>query len=202
MVDYLEQNGLLSCNQHGFRKGRNCLSELLSHFEDLYENLGNSLDSDTIYLDFSKAFDKVDHALLIKKLKLYGIGGKLLQWITSFLSGRVQKVVVAGSVSEVIEVLSGVPQGTVLGPLLFILFINDMERCVNHSQLKLFADDSRLIKAVNPNSPESDAALLQSDLDAVLKWASSNNMKLNEDKFKLLIHRVHNHAPNVNMRLL
>ena len=74
IVEYLEDNSLLSCNQHGFRKGRSCLSELLSHFNDLFENLGNNMDSDTIYLDFSKAFDKVDHALLIKKLRLFYMG--------------------------------------------------------------------------------------------------------------------------------
>ena len=78
MIQYIKENHLLSCNQHGFRKGCSCLSELLAHFDLLYENLGNSLDSDTVYLDFRKAFDKVDHALLIKKLQLYGIKGKLL----------------------------------------------------------------------------------------------------------------------------
>ena len=90
------------------------------------------MDSDTIYLDFSKAFDKVDHALLIKKLRLYGIEGKLLKWLESFLSNRVQKVVVDGQHSEVTAVVSGVPQGTVLGPLLFLLFVNDIERSIKN----------------------------------------------------------------------
>ena len=202
IVEYLEDNSLLSCNQHGFRKGRSCLSELLSHFNDLFENLGNNMDSDTIYLDFSKAFDKVDHALLIKKLRLYGIEGKLLKWLESFLSNRVQKVVVDGQHSEVTAVVSGVPQGTVLGPLLFLLFVNDIERSIKNSKLKMFADDSRLSKAVNPSNPSNDEMLLQNDLDAVLEWALCNNMQLNDDKFELLVHRVHIHAPNMNMRML
>ena len=116
VIGYLEENKLLSCNQHGFRKGCSCLSELpvLAHFNEIYENLGNQMDTDTLYLDFSKAFDKVDHALLIKKLQRFGIEGKLLKWVKVFLSNHTQKVVVNGKMSLAELVLSGVPQGTVL----------------------------------------------------------------------------------------
>ena len=202
VITYIEENQLISCNQHGFRKGCSCLSELLAHFDHLYENLANSLDSDTVYLDFSKAFDKVDHALLIKKLTLYGIKGKLLNWIKSFLSNRIQKVVIDGKMSIPELVISGVPQGTVLGPLLFLLFVNDLEMCIKYSKLKLFADDSRLIKSVHPTSGSEDAEKLQCDINAVLHWAETNNMVLNEGKFQLLCHHVHVFAPSVNMRLL
>ena len=202
IVSYLEENNILNCNQHGFRKGCSCLSELLAHFEILFDNLSKNLDSDTIYLDFSKAFDKVDHALLIKKLQLYGIKGKLLSWIKSFLSGRVQKVVVDGKSSEIKLVISGVPQGTVLGPLLFILFLNDLNNCIQYSQFKLFADDSRLIKVINPCNSSEDQEQAQSDLNAALKWALENNMEMNEKKFELLCHHVHHIAPNRNMRRL
>ena len=160
------------------------------------------MDTDTLYLDFSKAFDKVDHALLIKKLERYGIKGKLLRWIKAFLSNRTQKVVVNGQMSLVDLVLSGVPQGTVLGPLLFLLYVNDLELCLNHSKLKLFADDSRLVKDLHPVNYEDGCVELQTDLEASLKWAQANNMVLNENKFQLLSHHIHSHAPNVNMRLL
>ena len=202
IVQYLEENNLLSKSQHGFRKGCSCLSELLAHFNHLYENLGSCHDTDTIYLDFSKAFDKVDHALLIKKLQLYGIKGKLLRWIKSFLSNRVQKVVVNGKVSVVELVISGVPQGTVLGPLLFLLFVNDIELYIENSHLKLFADDSRLFKKIHPSSSPDGSECLQNDLDNVCRWATANNMVLNETKFQLLSHHVHSHAPNNNMRML
>ena len=203
LLDYLESNGLLSCNQHGFRKGCSCLSELLAHFNHLYENLANNHDSDTVYLDFSKAFDKVDHELLLKKLTLYGIKGKVFSWIKSFISNRVQKVVIEGEFSIIEFVISGVPQGTVLGPLLFLIFVNDMTLSVEHSELKMFADDSRLIKAVHPTEcTDLDHSHLQSDIENVVKWSLQNNMSLNVSKFQQLSHKVHVHARNVNMRLL
>ena len=139
-------------------------------------------NADILYLDFSKAFDKVDHAMLLKKLDLYGIQGKARHWVSNFLHDRTQHVVIDGVESKLIRVLSMVPQGTVLGPLLFILYINDLFSVVKHghvlNKVKVFADNSKLHK--NINSP-SDSKLqdLQEDLHAVVHWANSNNMELN-----------------------
>ena len=186
LVEYLETNQLITNNQYGFRKGRSCVSELLAHYEDILSNINSrNAGTDVIYLDFSKAFDKVDHKLLLEKLTRYGIQGQLYDWIACFLSGRTQTVIVEGFKSYPILVISGVPQGTVLGPILFLLFINDIEQCLTHSQIRCFADDSRLIKSVE--SP-SDALLLQQDLDNVMVWADENNMSLNQDKFELIQH--------------
>ena len=186
LVHYLENNNLISENQHGFRKGHSCLSELLAHYHDIISNLAHDdADSELIYLDFAKAFDKVDHDLLLKKLERYGIHGKLHIWLSSFLSGRTQTVIVDGFKSYSSPVLSGVPQGTVLGPVLFLLFVNDIELAITNSKIRCFADDSRLLKSVK--SP-TDASLLQNDLNNAICWAKKNNMSLNDDKFELIQH--------------
>ena len=185
MVQYLEDNNLISCKQHGFRAGRSCLTQMLSHFDDIMVGLTEGMDTDSIYLDYAKAFDKVDHGLLLQKLQRYGFNSKVTSWIQSFLTNRSQSVVVSGHHSKISEILSGVPQGTVLGPLLFIIFINDLEHCVSHSNISFFADDTRICKKI---TCEDDVKLLQKDLDSVMKWSNENNMKLHEDKFELIIH--------------
>ena len=188
LVEYIEAQEIIHDDQHGFRSGRSCLTQLLHHVEDILNDLNADVNADILYLDFSKAFDKVDHAILLKKLHLYGIQGKVHRWLSNFLSGRTQHVVIDGVRSNIIRVLSGVPQGTVLGPLLFILYINDLFSVVKHSKIKIFADDSKLHKSI---SSPTDSKLLQEDLHAVVRWATNNNMELNESKFQLLQHGKH-----------
>ena len=128
-------------------------------------------------MDFAKVFDKVDHKILHRKLENIGISGNLLNWIKSFLSGRKQTVSVDGFLSYIAEVISGVPQGTVLGPLLFLIYVNDMHECVAHSKISSFADDTRVCRAI---SFSDDCRSLQSDLDNITLWSSNNNMQLHE----------------------
>ena len=157
LVAHLESNNLLCNQQHGFRSGHSCLTQLLHHFDDILVNLMDGKDTDSIYLDYAKAFDKVDHTLLVKKLHKYGVHPKLIKWIESFLSDRTQNVVVDGHMSSSAHVISGVPQGTVLGPILFLIFINDITDCITSSTIRCFADDTRISKAI---SCEEDVALL------------------------------------------
>jgi hypothetical protein len=159
---------------------------MLDHFDDIMQGLTNDKDTDAIYLDYAKAFDKVDHRMLIEKLRLYGFSPQLVKWIESFLVDRSQKVVVDGKHSYFAKIISGVPQGTVLGPILFILFINDLESCVKNSKVRFFADDTRVCKQI---SSEADTGELQADLDNIILWSKQNNMKLHEDKFELIIHK-------------
>ena len=180
MMDYLESNEMLTCKQHGFRKGKSCLSQLLKQYDDILHNLLDQNETDVIYLDFAKAFDKVDHQILFKKLSNLGISGNLLAWLKNFLTDRNQTVVVDGVISYVAMVLSGVLQGTVLGPILFLIFINDISTDIQHSVISCFADDTRLSKSI---STEQDSLLLQEDLNKLLHWAKLNNMEMHEDKF-------------------
>ena len=183
VVNFIEENDLFNNSQHGFRTGRSCLSQLLTHYDRIVEILESGSNVDTIYLDFAKAFDKVDHGILLKKLSLLGIRGKLLNWIESFLSSRTQMVLVNGFLSEPAPVLSGVPQGSVLGPLLFLILMGDIDENVAYSFLSSFADDTRLLREVNG---VRDASSLQTDLEAVYQWAEDNNALFNNKKFEAL----------------
>ena len=136
-----------------------------------------------IYLDYAKAFDKVDHNILLAKLWKYGIRGKLYRWIRSFLSGRKQTVVVEGSKSTFKEVTSGVPQGTVLAATLFILYAMDLISLIKYSRPLTFADDTKLTQQI-VNTLSRD--FVQMDLETVIKWSDMNNMKLHEQKFEVL----------------
>ena len=187
LVKFLEINFLISSNQHGFRSGRSTLTQLLAHVDDVLTGWCRGVDSDCIYLDYAKAFDKVDHALLVKKLELYSIHPTMLKWIESFLMERKQCVVVNGYKSTEEPVISGVPQGSVLGPVLFVMFINDLEWVIaQNSTVRFFADDTRISKHI---ACVEDHFALQDDLTSILRWAKRNNMQLHEQKFELLVHR-------------
>jgi len=185
IVTFLEENNKLSDQQHGFRKTKSCLTQLLSHVETIINMLSKGGNADVIYLDFAKAFDKVSHKILLMKLRKIGIRGKLLEWIRNFLNERYQCVSLEGKISFWRLVLSGVPQGTVLGPLLFIIFIDDIYEVVKNSVARSFADDTRLTMLIKDIL---DQMKLQADLEAVTKWAADNNMALHEGKFELIQH--------------
>ena len=127
----------------------------------------------------------MDHEILLAKLHAYGIRGNLLAWIKSYLSNRVQTVVINGTHSYPAKVKSGVPQGTVLGPILFLVYINDLHQCINHSLISHFADDTRILKAIGL---ATDVSQLQEDLQQTIMWSEKNKMVLHEDKFELLCH--------------
>ena len=183
LVYFLESNNLFNPSQHGFRKGRSCLSELLCHMEEILHELSQGKNVDVVYLDYAKAFDKVDFNVLLKKLKHTGIQGKLLQWIESFITGRSQAVVVNGVLSDISKVLSGVPQGSVLGPLLFLLLIGDIDLGVVGSSVKSFADDTRV---VTPIASTNDISTAQHNLNIIYDWTSASNLEFNTTKFELL----------------
>ena len=185
IVAHLVKNNLLCKHQHGFRKGHSCLTQLLNHINQVIINFINNSDTDCIYLDYAKAFDRVDHDLLLHKLHCYGIRGPLLKWIKSFLTERHQSVSVNGTHSYKSEVKSGVPQGTVLGPILFLIYINDIDKCIKHSFISCFADDTRVCKCI---AKSADVQFLQEDINSVIDWTTKNNMALHEKKFQYVNH--------------
>lgn len=188
LSEYLEGAGLFNDNQHGFRHGKSCLSQLLEHQRRILEARGRGRAVDVIYLDFAKAFDKVDHKILLRKLSLMGVGGGLLDWIQSFLTNRRQAVAVDGCCSPESTVVSGVPQGSVLGPLLFLVHISDIDSGLRFSQASSFADDTRLLMEV---AGEQNCEDLQEDLNRIYEWARENNMCFNSSKFELLRYGPH-----------
>ena len=182
LVEYLQEHDLLPENQHGFISGRSTLSQLLIHIEDAIRAYEEGKATDTVYLDFSKAFDKVDHDILCHKLRRLGITGKVGIWIKNFLSGRSQQVSANGLLSDDVPVISGVPQGTVLGPILFIIMISDLGKELVCSITSKYADDTKnTAKITNLN----DAEHFQRELDEIVyPWAPANNMCLNGEKFE------------------
>ena len=187
IVEHLDKFKLIRASQHGFTRGRSCLTNLLDFIEVVTKNLDKGQPVDLIYLDFAKAFDKVPFIRLLKKLEAHGIGGYILQWIKNWLNSRRQKVCINKVFSEWIEVTSGVPQGSVLGPVLFLIYINDLD-CDIISKIGKFADDTKMCKAV---SSSQDIEILQSDLNSLHKWSNDWQMQFNVDKCSV-IHVGHN----------
>ena len=182
IVKHLIDNDLLPANQHGFIQGRSTTSQLISQTESIIRILESGSEVDTIYLDFAKAFDKVDHFILCNKLREKRIGGLVGAWLHNFLSNRTLQVSANGALSKPAAVLSGVPQGTVLGPILFIIMISDIDVNLQFSFLSLFADDSR-ISAISDS--QECCEIFQDELNNnIYPWAQVNKAAFNGDKFE------------------
>ena len=179
---HFDKHKVLTEVNHGFRSGFSCETQLTITVDDLAKNSDEGFQTDVAILDFSKAFDTVPHNKLLYKLETYGIRGNMHKWIYSFLCKRHMKVVVDGEHSDEAKVLSGVPQGTVLGPLLFLVHINDLPQSVT-SNVRLFADDCLLYRKVK--TPK-DQEILQEDLKHLEIWASNWGMKFNAKKCYIL----------------
>ena len=182
IMAHLDEYKLLSDRQHAFRKGHSCETQLTTVINDWAKILDNRGQVDTFILDFEKAFDTPPHELLKSKLFGYGIGGKTLKWIDSFLCFRQQRVVVNGVKSDWAPVLSGVPQGTVLGPLLFSLYINDISSDIE-SEIRLFADDCVCYREIKD---EKDTMKLQRDIDRLGSWARKWGMRFQPVKCNMM----------------
>ena len=184
IMSHLNRHGLLRKSQHGFMSKRSCTTNLLSFLERVTEAVDTGEAVDVIFLDFAKAFDKVPIQRLLLKVKGHGIGGQIYQWIAAWLTNRRQRVVLNGKESVWAWVLSGVPQGSVLGPILFLIFINDLDLAVEFVELlRKFADDTKIAQTIRS---DEDRNTLQAALDSLLDWAARWGMTFNVQKCKVM----------------
>ena len=182
VMKHMDENKILSEYQYGFRNQRSCESQIIGLVHDLTSNMDKNYQTDMIVLDFAKAFDKVSHPRLLHKLEHYGIHGNNKNWIKSFLNNRTQAVALENTISDNVDVASGVPQGSVLGPVLFLIYINDITNNIT-SNIRLFADDCTIYRQIRT---KEDQVLLQNDLNKLIKWEGKWKMAFNVDKCNVM----------------
>ena len=181
MFEFFIRNDLISQNQSGFKPGESCINQLLAITHEIYKSFDACLDVRAVFLDISKAFDKIWHEGLLYKLKQNGISDNLLETLTDFLKDRNQKVVLNGQNFSWANVEAGVPQGSILGPLLFLIYIDDLPDNLS-ANVKLFADDTSLFSVVHDITTSS--CDLNYDLNRVREWAFQWKMSLNPEPSK------------------
>ena len=178
-------NEYLDPRQHGFLEHKSCTTNMVNFCDSLALSLNENLISHVVYFDFAKAFDSVNHDILLHKLKhFYNIDGILLKFLVNYLKDRFQRVVIGNEMSHNLQVNSGVPQGSILGPLLFVLFINDLPQGLSQgTNLALYADDTKIWRNIQS---ASDNQILQNDINYLNDWALRNKMKFHPSKCKVL----------------
>ena len=184
LYSYLTKSKLLSDSQYGFRKFHSTASALLDCTNDWHVNLDRKMFNLVVLIDLKKAFDTVDHQILLRKLELYGIKGQALSLLKSYLTNRNKKCQIQNSFSAERLITCGVPQGSILGPLFFLLYINDLPRCLNKTKPRMFADDTNLT-ASGDSVPIVQAAV-NSDLENLRKWLIANKLSLNVAKTEFM----------------
>lgn len=185
LLKHMQALGIIPSSQHGFVPNRSCTTNLVQFFEEVTGGVDKGFPVDVVYLDFQKAFDLVPHRTLIAKLHKNGIQGKLLAWIKEWLSGRKQRVTINRESSDRTFVESGVVQGSVLGPILFLIYVSDMSSVIKRpSFLGTYADDTKLGRAIQPG--KNDHKALQSDINRLTEWCRENGMRFNVSKCKVI----------------
>ena len=178
IMDHFDRHQVLCDEQHGFRVKRSCESQLLITIDDITRNMEEGDQTDIILLDFAKAFDKVPHDRLLHKIEFYGVRQNTLEWIKQFLTNRTQSVILENHKLDPLDVVSGVPQGTVMGPLLFLVYINDLPEATS-SSARPFADDCLLFRRIRKIQ---DAVDLQNDLSSLEEWERKWQMCFHPEK--------------------
>ena len=188
LYGYFTKNNLLYKSQYGFRKGHSCELAAMEVTDKIFKYLDNKKLPIALYLDFSKAFDTINHAILMDKLKHYGVTGVALRWFKDYLTNRKQFVQYKDKVSKMSTITTGVPQGSILGPLLFIIYINDIAKITNKFKFTIYADDTTLIEPIctfaQPNLRNMNklAQEINNELEKIVNWLALNKLSLNAKK--------------------
>ena len=185
VYSYVSQHEILNEHQSGFRPGHSTESALVDMVDDWLSNINSGKMTGMALIDLRKAFDTVNHDILINKLHDIGASNNTLNWFKSYLSGRMQRVSFNGIVSDTLPINTGVPQGSILGPLLFIIFINDMPKVIKHGKISMYADDTTLY--VNESDVNIMSKKLTEDLEAITEWLHKNKLFLNTNKTKVML---------------
>ena len=183
IMSYFTSHSLSNPLQHGFRPNHSCQTQLMDFVDEIQQSMNARQQTDLVFIDFSKAFDTVSHRRLLNKLKFYGIRGPLLQWISSWLTKRQQRVLVDSEASNATPIKSGVLQGTVLGTLMFLVYINDINENIT-SPVWLFADDCVIYK---PITTPQDTEQLHEDLQKLYEWTKLLQIKINVLCYGILV---------------
>ena len=186
LCSYFENKQILCPEQFGFRRGRSTLQSCVSLMQYLYNALDDGNNVLSIFLDFNKAFDSVEHGILLRKLSHYGIRGFVHDWVKSYLTNRKQYVHCNNVKSSYSNISHGVPQGSILGPFLFLVLVNDLPNCSAKFKFNLFADDSTISYIFDHNELQRTSVIVNSELDLVYSWLCANKIKINANKTKYI----------------
>ena len=191
LLSFLSKYKILSDSQYGFREGFSTTHAILDHLQFIYDGLDNNFTVLSFYLDFSKAFDSVDHNVLLRKLEICGIRGRVNDWFRSYLTGRSQYVSINGINSNLSAISFGVPQGSILGPILFLIYINDFPKISTFFKFNLFADDSTLSCKIKSKDPNVIVDKMNMELKIISDWLNENKILINSDKSKYILFNRH-----------
>ena len=194
LLSHLDQYKILTEYQNGFRKNHSTIDTIFRYTTDLQLNKNNKYNTISLYVDFKKAFDTVNHNLLLKKLENFNIKNKALNWIKTYLTERTQQIQIGDNLSSEREVQTGVPQGSILGPVFFICYINDIVKTCKNSQMLLYADDTVMYKRISDNHRFLDMHDFQQDVNNLIKWCQVNRLSINVKKTKIVFYP---HSQNI-----
>ena len=185
LYEYLNNNNLISASQSGFRSLHSTLTALIEATDNWSINIDKGLLNGIIFIDLKKAFDTIDHTILLRKLRIYGVDENGIKFFESYLSNRSQRCCVNGELSETAKITCGVPQGINLGPLLFLIYINDLPNCLDRASPRMFADDTNI--SIAANSLTELEQIINSELKNLHQWLLANRLSLNVAKTEFMI---------------